>query len=200
MLLAASLIKSGSSLLGDMARITRGPGRFISRMLQHRPLIGAGLDNLQLPGMAGKAVGDLRPQTFRNIVAPNAALKPMMAQQRNTMAQYLRSAKPKFEHFSGAPEFYPESQFREAPLPGGGRQPIRLDGYMGPGQQWLTSWYRKPGVGPGVTPFAAGSTGVNPTGQPWHGLHMPDFPSPEAMQAGLVRNPKPSIAFTPRQS
>lgn len=167
--------KSASALIGDVARIARGPGRMVGRLIAERPLIGAGLDNLVTHG--GTMFGDLPLAMQRGIVSsPLAKQVPMTSGIRTQIAQYLRSAKPKYEYFSGAPKYYPESQFYQIAHPAGAL-PIRYHGPgWGPGSSWVSSMYKRPPVSPGGEPFTAGSTGISRGGM-WKGLELPEFPT-----------------------
>lgn len=185
-------LKVATALMNAASRITRGPGKMITRMLERRPLIAAGLDNMRvaLPGRTTQTFGDIAPSMQQMALSGFNKKMPLTAQTRNRMAQYLRSAKPKYEMFSGAPEFYPDSQFREMPLPSGGRLPIKFDGYaMGMAQHpQFTSQFHAPGGAPGMK-FTARSTGAANKGM-WNGVQAPiNIPSQPEWEAIRAKNP-----------
>lgn len=182
--------KTASALLNPAMRIARGPGRMVSKLVGQRPLIAAGLDNVMAPGYA-RQLGDLPHPIQQAMFSRNPSL-PGGLQTRTNMARYIRSARNKYETFSGSPHFYPDSQFMEAPLPTGGKMPVRFDGYYAPNMPAVSSFNRKaiPAPMPGRQ-FTPGSSCVAKNFN-WHGLDLPSagMPNYDEWQSIRARIPK----------
>jgi hypothetical protein len=187
---ALGLAKASSALLNPAMQIARGPGRMIQKLITQRPLIAAGLDNIAAKGYA-RQLGDLPHPIQQALITKNPSV-PGGLQTRTSMARYLRSARNKYETFSGSPHFYPDSQFMEAPLPTGGKMPVRFDGYYGRGMPAVTSFNRRmiPAPMPGRQ-FNPGSSGIAKNFN-WHGLDLPaeGMPGYDDWQSIRARIPK----------
>jgi hypothetical protein len=187
--LAFELHKASSALLNPAMRIARGPGRMVQKLIGQRPLIAAGLDNISARGYA-RQLGDL-PESIQRTMFTRQVPLPGMQQTRQSMAQYVRSARGKYQHFSGNPQFYPDSQFHEVPLPHGGTIPLRFDGYYSPTTPAVTGFKSAPSAVPGQ-PFVRGSSGAA-TNFNWRGAELPSYNLPSHSEWQSIRAKTPKV-------